>query len=758
MPMRRIAPALIACAIVMIGLSGSAQGEPTTKSPITHVVILYQENHSFNDLLGRLCLDEHDRCVASDTGQISNGQTLPLSSEGDVPPPAGHEPADQIAAINGGKMNGWDNVYRCATKDGHYRCLTQAPPGRVPTLWTLADTFAMSDATFQTSTSASWGSHLELVAATMDDFVGVQPDSAIGSGNGSGCDSDQDTAWQGPGYPKPIAVPSCVPDLLGRGPYRTSPVQYVPTIMDSMDAAGLPWRIYAPGPGGRGGYGWAICPTFYECLGSDQSKQVVRPGAFAKDASSGQLPALSIVIPYPAASQHNGHSLMEGDNWIAKNVEAVMQGPDWNSTAIFITYDDCGCYYDPVPPPPGNGIRVPMVIVPPYARPTFVDPTTATLASILAFVEQTFRLPPSPVAPKARRTTTRTRSISIRPHCRPSPCRHIPFPSRRCDTSRPIRRIPTTRRSHRGPGRRQPTAWPDQDAMTSASTATQPFGPAMSGFTSRAAIRSPSAVASDDTATTARSTDPTSTGGAPAHAVQQRPDGQSVQQPRRAGSVHRRQRQAAIVQDLDEHPAGRDDDERAELDRRERSPTRARRPPAPWRRRSPAVPGRRTAPGRPGAARPDRTGRAGHRRHRTCGRPRAPPSSVARASRSGPQRRSPPPARRRPDARRPGRRSPPAGAGRRIRSRPRPSPGARPIARRPPDPGRAAPRQAGARGSRGARTGAGTPASPVVVPSSTGMPVRRTNAASLRSIALARFDSTATGFAVAANTSFATRV
>jgi phospholipase C len=165
--------------------------------------------------------------------------------------------------------------------------------------------------------------------------------------------------------------------------------------MDSLDAAGLPWHIYAPGTR-HGGYGWAICPTFYECLSTSQDKQMRQPNDFNDDAATGQLPALSIVIPYPNQSQHNGHSLMAGDNWIAKNVEAVMAGPDWASTAIFITYDDCGCYYDPVRPPSGHGIRVPMVIVSPYAKPHFVDHSTANLASLLAFVEQVFGLPPLP--------------------------------------------------------------------------------------------------------------------------------------------------------------------------------------------------------------------------------------------------------------------------------------------------------------------------------------------------------------------------
>jgi phospholipase C len=387
---RRITVVLAAGTVAAIGaVSYGRPANAGATSPIKHVVVLYQENHSFNDLLGDLCVSEGDRCAGSTSGSISSGRQIPLKAEPDVPPAAGHEPSDQIAAINGGRMNGWDHVADCDAAHA-YECLTQVHAGRVPTLWKLADTFAISDRTFETNVSASWGSHLELAAATLDDFTGEQP------AKGGGCNVRVDTTWQGPGYPKPIEVPACVPNAQGKGPYRTSPVAYVPTIMDSLDAAGLPWHIYAPGTHGGGGYGWSICPTFYECLGSDQHAKVRQPGDFARDARRGSLPALSIVIPYPDKSQHNGHSLMAGDNWIANNVGAVMNGPEWDSTAIFLAYDDCGCFYDPVRPPAGEGIRVPVVIISPYARPRFVDHTPATLSSILAFVERTFGLPALP--------------------------------------------------------------------------------------------------------------------------------------------------------------------------------------------------------------------------------------------------------------------------------------------------------------------------------------------------------------------------
>jgi len=382
------------------GAGGAGSRSPLSASPIKHVVVLFQENHSFNDLLGRLCVDEGGRCVGSTTATLSDGSTRPLAQEGDVPPPVGHDQAVQTIAIDGGKMDGWDRMpdQTCSPAQ-HYACLMQVHAGAVPSLWSLADTYALSDMTFESGPASSWGSHLELVAATMDGFLGFQP-GRFGEGGaglrmpGTGCDSGLDARWMPSPTAEPVFVPSCIPDRKGRGPYRPSPVPYVPTIMDSLEAKGLSWNIFAPGTHGGTGYGWAICPTFYECLGSGQLTHVRSPTRFADVALAGKLPALSIVIPLDQDSQHNSRSLIQGDNWIAQSVQAVMDGPDWASTAIFVTYDDCGCFYDPVAPPRGYGIRVPMVIVSPYARPRFVDRGTASLTSMLAFTEHVFGLPP----------------------------------------------------------------------------------------------------------------------------------------------------------------------------------------------------------------------------------------------------------------------------------------------------------------------------------------------------------------------------
>ena len=74
-------------------------------------------------------------------------------------------------------------------------------------------------------------------------------------------------------------------------------------------------------------------------------------------------------------------------------VSAIENGPDWASTAIFVTYDDCGCFYDHVRPPTGLGFRVPTVIVSPYAKRSYTDSRRAEIPSFLSFTEHTFNLP-----------------------------------------------------------------------------------------------------------------------------------------------------------------------------------------------------------------------------------------------------------------------------------------------------------------------------------------------------------------------------
>jgi phospholipase C len=148
--------------------------------------------------------------------------------------------------MNGGTMNGFDRLVGCSEAEG-YACYSSYRHDRIPNLWQLASTYAVSDRTFQMDTVPSWGAHLELVAATLNGFTGDNPVKANGHplGLGWGCDSYRVAPWQDPGSGKVSDQPSCVPDQNGNGPFRPSAVSSVPTIMDRLDEAGLSWKLYA---------------------------------------------------------------------------------------------------------------------------------------------------------------------------------------------------------------------------------------------------------------------------------------------------------------------------------------------------------------------------------------------------------------------------------------------------------------------------------------------------------------------------------
>jgi Tol biopolymer transport system component/phospholipase C len=376
---------------------------PPSGSPIEHIVVIFQENQSFDSVLGQLCIQD-GRCDGVQRGEISNGSSIDLRHPSpDVVPAVNHGWYAQYDGMNGGQMNGFDKINGCTAAQDH-ACYQQYEPEQIPNLAALARSFVISDRTFEGDSVGSWGAHFILASPQLNGFYQAlhHPDGPP-DGPGWGCDSGMLGPWA-PTLSKYYAdhypagpdedVPTCVPKQDGSGPYKPSPVPWTQTIMNRMDEAGRPWKIYAPGPE-RSAYGWAICPTFADCLYTSQNANHVDPEQFAIDAANGDIANLSFVIPRSSESQHNGTSMLAGDNWIGAQVDAVMNGPDWDTSAIFITYDDCGCFYDHVPPPDdGLGIRVPMVIVSPYAKAGFTDSRVASFASLQAFTEHTFGLAP----------------------------------------------------------------------------------------------------------------------------------------------------------------------------------------------------------------------------------------------------------------------------------------------------------------------------------------------------------------------------
>lgn len=406
---RLAAFAVLAAVAFACGLAVPA-GTQAQATPIRHVVVIFLENQSFDSLLGYWCDGHGGRCPDGgmpSSVRLSNGAVVTPATSPDTVPNVNHSVAAQTAAIDGGKMDGWQNIPggTCGAASG-YRCISGYQPSQVPNITALAQHFAISDHTFSSADSASWAGHMDIVAASADSFFGDNPVPAKGvtPGPGWGCDSNRVTPWTGPGgrsQTAPSCVPAHLPGLRFGGAFEQTPVKTIPTIMDRIGAAGLTWKLYGANST-QGGYIWSICPTFAECLDTSQRTNLVPDAQFLTAAAAGTLPSFSVVTPggpETGASCHNETSITACDNWAGQLVSAIERGPDWSSTTVFITWDDCGCFYDQARPgtnPDGTaqGPRVPLIIVSPYAKPGYTDTTATTFAGILAYTEHTFGLSP----------------------------------------------------------------------------------------------------------------------------------------------------------------------------------------------------------------------------------------------------------------------------------------------------------------------------------------------------------------------------
>ncbi len=201
----------------------------------------------------------------------------------------------------------------------------------------------------------------------------------------------------------------------GDGPFPCF-TQY-DTIAETLDAAGVTWKYYAPNVSMlEGGSGRRLRQSAKSALGPTGSRNVISPQTTVlTDAANGRLAQVSWVIPNAADSDHAGSQSDKGPSWVAGVVNAIGRSQYWNTTAIVVLWDDWGGWYDGVPPPQldfvGLGIRVPCIIISPYARSGYISHTQYEFGSVLKFIEETFHLPS--LGPASRGyTDTRARSIA----------------------------------------------------------------------------------------------------------------------------------------------------------------------------------------------------------------------------------------------------------------------------------------------------------------------------------------------------------
>jgi phospholipase C len=347
---------------------------------VQHIVFIIKENRTFDNYFGTF-----PRANGATKGVTSSGVVVALIHQPDrLAMDIDHSWTGAHFAVNGGKMNRFD-LLKGARQNGQDMAMSQFTQADLPNYWAYAAKFTLADAMFSSLEGPSFPNHLYTIAAQSGGALNNPGIPGKGVATDSwGCDADDG-----------VVVGAIGPT---GGKTLIRPCFDFQTLADELQAARVAWRYYAP-PQGQPGYVWSALNSVKHIRnGPLWASNVVPETQFGDDARSGNLPAVSWLVPNLAESDHPPQSVCAGENWTVQQINAIMNGPEWDSTVIFLTWDDFGGFYDHVPPPGidkfGLGPRVPMIIISPFAKKGYISHTQYEFASMLKFVEERFALRP----------------------------------------------------------------------------------------------------------------------------------------------------------------------------------------------------------------------------------------------------------------------------------------------------------------------------------------------------------------------------
>ncbi len=367
--------------------SGPANGgkdSPPGVQVIQHVIIIMQENRSTDNLFHGLKGADTANYGFNSKGQKITLKSVPLANSYGID----HYHPDFVAMYDGGKMDGADLIpTQCGKGCPPNPQFAYVPESDVKPYFQMAEHYAFADRMFQSNQGPSYPAHQFIIAATSAPsatsklFEGEDTFGISKPAKHSGCGS------------APYIFTYLI-NPVGQENQVVFPCFEHLTLMDLLDNQNLSWRYYTfnldyvwTGPN-------AISHIYN---GKDWSYVIPSPKQVLTDIAKGQLASVSWVTPPALSSDHPHGNDGSGPSWVASIVNAVGKSKYWNSTAIFITWDDWGGWYDHVPPTIINsymyGFRVPLVIVSPYAKPGYVSHVTHDFSSVVKFVETAFGLP-----------------------------------------------------------------------------------------------------------------------------------------------------------------------------------------------------------------------------------------------------------------------------------------------------------------------------------------------------------------------------
>ena len=412
--------------------SGSGSGEAGIHK-IKHVVVVMQENRSFDSYFGTypgvdgLPRDSHGNFTSCVPDPAAGNCQRPYYDPNDTNAGGPHLFEDAVADVDGGRMDGFiKSVEDSANFDtDKAACVSNLQPPKcadvmgyhdsrdIPNYWSYAKNFVLQDHMFEPALSWSLVSHLYMVSgwsakcSVPENPATCQTDLRYPDSDGAGQANnpvvDQATG-AGPGILEPTD-PDDQPGSASSPDYGWTDITYL------LHIHNVSWRYYLergtqpdcadgemtclPQPQAVSTPEiWNPLVDFQTVHQDQQLGNIVDGNQFYDDVRTGALPAVSWVIPSGDDSEHPPATISRGQNHVTQVINAIMRSPDWSSTAIFLAWDDWGGFYDHVAPPKvdgqGYGIRVPGLVISPYARAGYVDHQQLSFDAYLKFIEDDF--------------------------------------------------------------------------------------------------------------------------------------------------------------------------------------------------------------------------------------------------------------------------------------------------------------------------------------------------------------------------------
>ena len=384
--------AAIVGAVAAVAIVTGAKIEPPRRglAKIRHVVVIMQENRSFDEYFGTYPgADGIPRGVC--LPRLDGSCLRPYHDGRDVNGGGPHKDEDSEADVDGGKMDGFvirrQQDETCRRHPERLKCfwpddvMGYKTKEDIPNYWAYARNFVLQDRMFEPVGGSSVPSHLFMVSGWSARCRDVHDPLSCESNleRPGGADGSDTFGWTDLTY------------LLHR--YGISWAYYV-AVGTNPDRAAADNVCSPENPAKGTPEIWNPLPEFVTVQDNGQVGNVKPASAFFAAARAGRLPAVSWIVPNCRYSDHPPARVSDGQFWVTSLVNAIMRSPNWSSTAIFLTWDDWGGFYDHVPPPQvdenGYGIRVPALVISPYAKRGYVDHQTLSFDAYLKFVEDVF--------------------------------------------------------------------------------------------------------------------------------------------------------------------------------------------------------------------------------------------------------------------------------------------------------------------------------------------------------------------------------